>query len=328
MLSLFVIPAVLQIAVPIALLAWQAAGRDTNLISWFLRHGAVWCYIYATSIAGLWLVAPWYLPHILLVVSISLAGRHLAAAFTFWRTPDNTRQWLALGARACAALLAGAVVWLAVQGGKPPSATIVDLSFPLRSGDYYIVNGGSTNLVNAHLMTLAGERFHAYRGQSYGIDILELNALGVHSSLPAPREPGRYKIFGDSIYAPCDGIVARSEDGLPDLSPPNSDRAHMAGNYVLVECGEYLDFHVLLGHMRSGSVKVHPGDYVTTETLLGEVGNSGNSNEPHLHIHAQRPGFPWDPFAGEPLPIRFHGRYLVRNERVKISDFDDDIVDD
>ena len=33
MVSLFVIPVVLQIAVPIALLAWQAAGRDTNLIS-------------------------------------------------------------------------------------------------------------------------------------------------------------------------------------------------------------------------------------------------------------------------------------------------------
>ena len=97
---------------------------------------------------------------------------------------------------------------------------------------------------------------------------------------------------------------------------------------MLVECGEYGDFHVLLGHMRSGSVKVHPGDYVTTETLLGEVGNSGNSNEPHLHVHAQRPGRLWDPFAGEPLSIRFQGRYLVRNNRVRISVTDPEIIDD
>ena len=135
MFSLFVIPAVLQIAVPIALLVWQAAGRDTNLISWFLKHGAVWCYIYATSIAGLWLIAPWYLPHVLLVISISLAARHLAGGFTLWRTPGTTRQWLALGARTSAALLGGAIVWLAVAGRKPPDATIVDLSFPLRSGE-------------------------------------------------------------------------------------------------------------------------------------------------------------------------------------------------
>jgi murein DD-endopeptidase MepM/ murein hydrolase activator NlpD len=61
---------------------------------------------------------------------------------------------------------------------------------------------------------------------------------------------------------------------------------------------------------------VHPGDYVTTNTVLGEVGNSGNSTEPHLHIHAQRPGRIWDPFIGDPLPIRLDGRYLVRNDRM------------
>jgi Peptidase family M23 len=328
MFSLFVIPVVLQIAVPIVLLVWQAAGRDTNLISWFLKHGAVWCYIYATSIAGVWLIAPWYLADILLVISISLAARRLAGALTLWRTPANVRQWLAMGTRASAAVIAGAIVSTAVQGGKPPEATIVDLSFPLRSGHYYIANGGSANLVNAHLMTLGGDRFRAYRGQSYGIDIVELNAVGVHATWPAPHDPGRYKIFGEAIYAPCNGIVARSEDGLPDLSPPHPDRANMAGNYVLVECGEYGDFHVLLGHMRSGSVKVHPGDYVTTDTLLGEVGNSGNSNEPHLHVHAQRPGRPWDPFAGDPLHVSFDGRYLARNDRITISIPEVEIIDD
>jgi hypothetical protein len=215
-----------------------------------------------------------------------------------------------------------------MQGGKPPKGTIVELSFPLRSGNYYIANGGSTPMVNAHLMTLVDDRFRAYRGQSYGVDILGLNAFGVHATVPLPHDPRSYEIFGDAIYSPCDGIVARSEDGLPDLSPPRADRTNMAGNYVLVECGEYGDFHVLLGHMRWGSVRVHPGDYVTTDTLLGEVGNSGNSNEPHLHVHVQRPGRLWDPFAGDPLPFTFEGRYLVRNDRVRISVTDWEIVDD
>jgi murein DD-endopeptidase MepM/ murein hydrolase activator NlpD len=78
--------------------------------------------------------------------------------------------------------------------------------------------------------------------------------------------------------------------------------------------------------MRTGSVRVHPGDYVTTRTLIGEVGNSGNSDEPHLHVHAQRPGYLWDPFVGDPLPIRLDGRYLVRNDRViRFGPFDEDI---
>jgi hypothetical protein len=49
-----------------------------------------------------------------------------------------------------------------------------------------------------------------------------------------------------------------------------------------------------------------------------KVGNSGNTGEPHLHIHAQRPGPPGAPWSGDPLPIRFDGRFLVRGERVQL----------
>lgn len=50
---------------------------------------------------------------------------------------------------------------------------------------------------------------------------------------------------------------------------------------------------------------------------MGLVGNSGNTGEPHLHIHAQRPGSAIAPLSGEPVPVRFGGRYLVRNDRVR-----------
>ena len=74
------------------LLGWQAAGRDTNIVSWCLKHVAVWSYIYATSIAGLWLLAPWYVPHVLKVISISLAARTLPGAFSLWCTPSLTQS--------------------------------------------------------------------------------------------------------------------------------------------------------------------------------------------------------------------------------------------
>jgi hypothetical protein len=318
----------LQIVVPVALLVWQATGRDTSLISWSLKHAAACSYIYATALAGLWLAAPWYVPHVLMVVSISLAARTLPGAFRLWRAPANRRQWLALAARAGVAIACVATPWLALQGRTPPRAAIVDLAFPLKSGRYYIANGGSTELVNAHVRMLTGDRFRRYRGSSYGIDIVELNPFGARASGLAPRDPAQYAIFGDAIYAPCDGVVVRVEDHLPDLSPPDVDRAHMAGNFVMLECGDAGEFHVLLGHMRSGSVKVHPGDYVMPDTKLGEVGNSGNSDEPHLHVHAQRPGLIWHLFTGDPLAIRFDGRYLVRNDRLTASAEGDDIIDD
>jgi hypothetical protein len=325
----FVIPAILQIAVPLAMLGWQAWGRDTTLISWSLKQTAVWSYIYTTSVAGLWLAAPWYVPHALMLISISLAARTLPDALRLWRPPAHRRQWMMLTARASTAALCVLGVGFALEGRTLPAETAVDLEFPLQSGHYYVANGGSTELVNAHVRLLTGERFRRYRGASYGLDVLALNRFGTRASGFAPRDPARYAIFGDAIYAPCEGIVVRVEDYLPDLRPPDVDRSHMAGNFVMLECGDAGEFHVLLAHMRSGSVRVHPGDYVTLDVKLGEVGNSGNSDEPHLHVHAQRPGRIWDLFTGDPLPIRFNGRYLVRNDRLTIfAAGDNDIIDD
>lgn len=69
--------------------------------------------------------------------------------------------------------------------------------------------------------------------------------------------------------------------------------------------------------MRNGSLSVVKGDIVAEGDRLGEVGNSGASTEPHLHIHAQRPaaeGAP--PISGEPLALRIEGRFLVRGDRL------------
>ena len=49
---------------------------------------------------------------------------------------------------------------------------------------------------------------------------------------------------------------------------------------------------------------------------LGAVGNSGNTGEPHLHVHAQRPGPAGAPIAGDPLPIQFDGCFPVRGDRI------------
>ncbi len=96
------------------------------------------------------------------------------------------------------------------------------------------------------------------------------------------------------------------------MQVPQMDREHMAGNNILIRCG---DADVLLGHFKQGSLRVRRGDAVTVGQALAAVGNSGNSGEPHLHIHAQQPGTDNAPLSGKPLPMRFDGRFLVRNDR-------------
>jgi len=48
---------------------------------------------------------------------------------------------------------------------------------------------------------------------------------------------------------------------------------------------------------------------------VGAVGNTGNTSEPHLHIHAQQRGTATELFSGNPLPVRFDRQFLVRNDR-------------
>ena len=49
---------------------------------------------------------------------------------------------------------------------------------------------------------------------------------------------------------------------------------------------------------------------------IAEVGNSGGADESHLHIHAQRSGAAHAPMSGDPLPVRFDRRFLVRGDRI------------
>ena len=58
------------------------------------------------------------------------------------------------------------------------------------------------------------------------------------------------------------------------------------------------------------------GASVAVGDRLGSVGNSGNTGEPHLHVHAQRPGPVGAPLGGDPLPLLFGGRFPVRGARI------------
>jgi murein DD-endopeptidase MepM/ murein hydrolase activator NlpD len=82
----------------------------------------------------------------------------------------------------------------------------------------------------------------------------------------------------------------------------------MRGNFVELHCN---GVEVSLAHLREGSVRVGVGDRVDTGDLLGQVGNTGNRDEPHLHISAQR-GASAGALDGEPVHIIFAGRFLAR----------------
>lgn len=139
--------------------------------------------------------------------------------------------------------------------------------------------------------------------------MVELDALGLRAHGIYPTVLERYVIFGRTVHSPCDGTVTTMVDGLPDQVPPAMDRNNPAGNHLVIACQ---DVNVLLAHLHAGSIVVRSGDRVTRGQPLGRVGNSGNTSEPHLHIHAVRAGS-GDGLTGDGVPILFDGTFAVRN---------------
>jgi hypothetical protein len=301
----------LQLLVPLTLFALLALVRWRSRATCTLTAIVAAAYLLTVALAGVWLLLPWYLP-------ILYAGLFFLALRRAIRLGDaagwSGRPWRIRAAVPLALLALGTVALAAraVEGRMPPERT-VDLAFPLRRGTYLVVNGGRNTFVSAHQKTRTLERFRAWRGQSDGVDLVRIDAFGRRARGWRPADPAAYYIFGDTVHAPCAGQVVTAVNGIPDQRPPITDRAHMAGNHVILACG---GVWILLGHLQRGSVLVSGGDGVALGEPVGRVGNTGNSDEPHLHIHAQTPGARDAPFSGTPLPIRLDGRYLARNDRV------------
>ena len=183
----------------------------------------------------------------------------------------------------------------------------IELSFPLIGGAYYVAHGGNSRLLNHHA---------AVKSQAYALDVVKLNRLGMRAAGIYPRQLPRYAIFGDTVYSPCAAIVTAAINDLPELAPGEMDRRRPGGNHIVLQL-EGTDIYVGLAHLMHGSVMVKPGDRVDVGQILARVGNSGNTSEPHLHIHAKRGGSTTSILDGEGVPLRFQGRWLIRNAIVR-----------
>jgi hypothetical protein len=238
-------------------------------------------------------------------------------ALPWW---NDGKMWPQALATAGYTALSGVVLFWAwgvySAGIMPEGQSPVELEFPLHDGRYYVVSGGSTKAGNRHRNILDTEKADESRGQAQALDIVQLNSWGIRAKGLYPHDKTDYRIFGTPVYAPCSGEVVRVRDGLTDYDPPGRDRENLAGNHVVLECD---GVHVALAHLKKGSVTVQRGNAVKVGQNLGEIGNSGNTTEPHLHIHAQTPSENEHFMGGDPLPMTFGGEYLGPGEVVRVQ---------
>lgn len=301
-----------ELLLPLGLGLWLLIKPPSDWLTLGLLAMAASLVSSALILTGLWTLLPWWWPWMCAAVALVGGIRGVLRQKSGW-LPNGVR-WAGSAAVLAVAALGG---WLTVQGlaGRRLPVPPVELATPLAPGRYLIANGGANLAVSSHAETLdlSVPRHRLWHGQSYGVDIVALNSFGRSTDSVIPTDPKRYVIYGRSVVAPCAGLIVAAVAGLPDTPIPLTTDEPSAGNHILLRCGEV---DILLAHFRPASLQVRAGQQVAVGQPVAEVGNSGSSSEPHLHIHAQTPGTAAAPYSGRPLPIQLDGRFPVRNARL------------
>lgn len=283
------------------LLVWGVIGcwtADTQVL-WGMRMFPTLTLALALYAIGIWSrtsvwILPWlWLSLFFLIGSLSRLPILLFGEVGFW----SLLGMLFLGTLPVPLFIQG------IQGRRSPP-NLVALGPVLSGGSFIVTQGGSTSLLNYHV---------AYSHMRYAVDWIGVGPLGFPARGLLPRDPKKYAIYGADVLAPLDGEVVAIQDGLPDLQVPQQHPFRPAGNHVVIRSSlvDGQEVQILLAHLRTNSLRVRPGSHVKQGDVIGQVGNSGNTSEPHLHVGVNVDAATGDPFSGEGVPFSVAGRFPV-----------------
>lgn len=290
-----------QVLLPAFFLSWLWLPRPVDRLGWLMRVAYGAAYFSFVTVIGRWDFLGSALALLLPAAFV------VAAGLSYLRV--RGRPWNASSSplRAHGFTAAMAVFFLALTAralsGYGYQETAVELAFPFTAGTYYVGQGGGTTSINDH---------HGNQSQRFALDIVALNDFGMRANGLMPEDLTDYAVYDREVRSPCTGIAISTQDGIGDNRISETNTEAPAGNNIILACGTA---RILLAHFRKGSIEVAAGAIVSRGQTLGRVGNSGNSSEPHLHMHAYLGGTR-DYNEGQGLPMTFGGRFLVRGSTV------------
>src|SRR5690625_4028570 len=289
---------ILQLIIPAIFIFTLLKGNVKGKIDWALQSLVFIVYISWVFFSGRW---DWTIYYLRFFWPLSL----IIALFISWqriRTKPSPKSYTHKDKIGFAFNIILALIFafyhVQIFSGYSTNDQAIELEFPLENGTYYVGQGGDSADINHH---------YTHPEQQNALDIVQLNKFGVRTAGIYPEKLDSYKIYGAKLVSPCSGEIIESRSHMPDLHPPETKPAHPEGNYVEIKCQQD-NANVLIAHMQEDSLTVETGNQVKTGETIGLVGNSGNTTEPHLHIHAEK--------NGQGVPIEFDGRFLVRNSLI------------
>ncbi len=300
-----------HLILPLILLRWLLKTNVRSRGQWLGIIVLVGSYLILMWKGGAaWNWFGWYWPWFYLLLFIICTGLSWRKRKALpWLPVKKISPWLGFSVLVLlsASLISGLPSIFAAR--THPKEKVIRLLFPLKNGRFHIGHGGSTVAMNHHYEVPA---------QKYALDITKINLWGIRAYGFMPDSLEKYAIFSDDVLAPCSGEILSIENNLKDMIPPTGDKENLMGNHVIIFCN---NASILLAHLKQNSIIVKKGEQIQLGTVIAKVGNSGNTTEPHLHVHA---------VAGrhlqhkevigtaDGLPILFNGHFLIRNDWIRV----------
>lgn len=120
----------------------------------------------------------------------------------------------------------------------------------------------------------------------YAIDFIKMDSLGKYSSAQEDTIKNWYG-YGENVLAVADGIISSIATNFDESEciskQPKTTPDKAAGNYVSIKIGK--SQFVFYEHLKPGSIKVKPGQKVKRGQVIAQIGFTGQTTGPHLHIH-------------------------------------------
>lgn len=293
-----------MLLIPLILYWIMAYFPFKNRISWYIHTLFTSAYTFMILFINDWTEISYYLRPLCIALFGCSLFRQMVTLRTFKFNGLNRKTRIALslyGLLAIYQVFICILFSISYITSTPKHEDAVDLAFPLKGGAYEVVNGGMSSSMNYHF---------SHRTLKYAVDITRLTPLGSRKGkFDNPESLKSYPIYNDSVYSPVEGRIIEVVDGVEDNVPNSLGRS--TTNMIIIK---HKGYNILLLHLKKNSLLVKKNDFVKVGQEIAKVGNSGYSNEPHLHVHAIKHDNKRDYFNGTSVPITFNGNYLKRND--------------
>ena len=199
------------------------------------------------------------------------------------------------------------------EGGEIQTYTAIDepitvsyrdpvvLSPPLK-GARWLDGNGCCKQIGPHRGVVSPINGAIQPAEQFAIDFVQLDKNG-RGYTGDRNDLKSFPYYGVPIYAASSGTVVEVVRDLPDQVPGANPKSisilDVPGNHVIVDIGE--GRYVMYAHLAPFSPTVQVGDFIPKGYVLGKLGNSGNTDSPHLHFQ----------LMDKPSPLGAHGLPFV-----------------